>query len=209
MPDPTAAAPASQPFVDRTRQWVADVVIGLGLCPFAKPFFTRGQIGYVVSGATKRIDLLADLELALRTLVATDAATLETTLLIHPHVLDDFLDYNDFLDSADALLEALDLVEVIQIASFHPRYQFADSTAAQIDNYTNRSPYPMLHLLRQATIAAARATYADVEGIPGRNVATLQGLDAAGQQWLRDGATRQGPPGAGNEPDARPDRGRS
>ena len=185
MPDPTDPF-SPQSVVDRTRRWVEDVVIGLGLCPFAKPVFARGQIAYVVSDATTRGALLGDLERALHTLGATDAATLETTLLIHPHVLSDFLDYNDFLDDADALLEALDLDERFQVASFHPRYRFADTEADQIDNYTNRSPYPMLHLLRQASITQARATYAGVEGIPGRNITTMQALDAAAQQQLRD-----------------------
>ncbi len=186
MTDSTDSTPSSSRVVDRTRRWVQDVVIGLNLCPFAKPVFARGQIGYVVSTATSRGALLGDLERALQTLVATDQATLETTLLIHPEVLADFLDYNDFLDDADALLEALDLDDQVQIASFHPRYQFADTEPEQIDNYTNRSPYPMLHLLRQSSITAARASYADVEGIPGRNITTMQSLDEVTQQRLRD-----------------------
>jgi hypothetical protein len=185
MPDPTDPF-SPQLVVDRTRQWLEDVVLGLGLCPFAKPVFARGQIAYVVSDATTRGALLGDLERALQALDASDAGTIETTLLIHPHVLADFLDYNDFLDDADALLEALDLDERFQVASFHPRYQFADTEPDQIDNYTNRSPYPMLHLLRQASITQARASYPDVEGIPGRNIATMQALDQAAQQRLRD-----------------------
>ena len=178
--------PSPQHVVERTKKWVEDVVIGLGLCPFAKPVFARGLIAYVVSNATSRGALLGDLERALLSLAATDAATLETTLLIHPRMLGDFLDYNDFLDDADALIEALDLEEHIQVASFHPRYQFADTEPDQIDNYTNRSPFPMLHLLRQASITAARASYADVEAVPARNIATMQALDAATQQRLRD-----------------------
>lgn len=185
MPEPTDPL-SPQHVVDRTRQWVLDVVLGLDLCPFAKPVFASGRIGYVVSDATTRGALLDDLERALQTLVATDAGTLETTLLIHPHALADFLDYNDFLDDADALLEALDLDEHVQVASFHPRYQFADTEPDQIDNYTNRSPFPMLHLLRQASITAARATHPDVEGVPARNIARMQNLDAATQQRLRD-----------------------
>ncbi|MBL8735037.1 MAG: DUF1415 domain-containing protein [Planctomycetes bacterium] len=185
MPEPTDRLPP-QHVVDRTRQWVEDVVLGLDLCPFARPVFERGLIAYVVSDATTRGALLGDLERALQTLVASDPATLETTLLIHPHVLADFLDYNDFLDDADALLEALDLDEHVQVASFHPRYQFADTEPDQIDNYTNRSPFPMLHLLRQASITRARETYPDVEGVPARNIARMQALDPAAQQRLRD-----------------------
>ncbi|MBL8734322.1 MAG: DUF1415 domain-containing protein [Planctomycetes bacterium] len=189
MADPTTppAQPCSPQFVvERTRRWVQDVVIGLGLCPFAQPVVTRDQVQYIVSAATSRGELLVDLEHALRTLVTTAAATLATTLLIHPQVLGDFLDYNDFLDDADALLKALGLAADVQIASFHPRYRFADTEPEQIDNFTNRSPYPMLHLLRQASVAAARATHADIEGIPARNIATMRNLDAAARQELRD-----------------------
>lgn len=186
MARPNDTPPSPQHVVERTKQWVEDVVIGLGLCPFAKSVFARGLIAYVVSDATSRGALLGDLERALLSLAATDPAVTETTLLIHPRVLADFLDYNDFLDDADALLEALELADDFQVASFHPRYQFADTEPDQIDNYTNRSPYPMLHLLRQASITAARASYADVEGVPARNIATMQGLDAATQQRLRD-----------------------
>jgi hypothetical protein len=191
VPTPMDPHPPSQQVVARTRQWVQDVVLGLGLCPFAKPVFARGLIAYVVSGATKRTQLLDDLERQVSLLVAADPATVETTLLIHPHVLADFLDYNDFLGDADELLEAMGLAEAIQIASFHPRYRFAGTDADQIENYTNRSPYPMLHLLRQSTITAARATYADIEGIPGRNIAVLRNLDPAAQQRLRDAVDRQ------------------
>lgn len=186
LPCPSRPILSPQHVVERTRQWVLDVVLGLDLCPFARPVFERGLIGYVVSEATTRGALLGDLERALQTLVATDPAKLETTLLIHPHVLADFLDYNDFLDDADALLEALDLDEHVQVASFHPRYQFADTEPDQIDNYTNRSPFPMLHLLRQASITRARETYPDVEGVPARNIARMQSLDQAAQQRLRD-----------------------
>ncbi len=185
MPEPTDRL-SPQHVVDRTRQWVLDVVLGLDLCPFAELVFASGRIGYIVSDATTRGALLGDLERALQALVATDPATLETTLLIHPHVVTDFLDYNDFLDDADALLEALDLDEHVQVASFHPRYQFADTEPDQIDNYTNRSPFPMLHLLRQASITQARATYPGVEGVPARNITRMLSLDAAAQQRLRD-----------------------
>ena len=158
----------------------------LGLCPFVKPFFMNGQIQYLVSEATSPEDLLVDLCKELAALVAVDPAVTETVLLIHPHVLGEFLDYNDFLDIADAALVDLDLDGEIQIASFHPHYQFADTGPGAIENYTNRSPYPMLHLLRESSIALARATYADIEGIPGRNIATLRNLSPEAQQRLRD-----------------------
>ena len=108
-----------------------------------------------------------------------------TTLLIHPRVLHAFADYNDFLDDAEFVCTQLGLDDDVQLASFHPQYQFAGTAPEQIDNFTNRSPFPMLHLLRQASVAAARAEHRDIDGIPARNIATMQGLDPAEQQRLR------------------------
>lgn len=160
--------------------------MGLGLCPFVRPIFATGRIRYQVSPATSTADLLAELARELEGLCATPPAKRETTLLIHPHVLGRFLDFNEFLDDVDVLLQQLGLAAAIQVASFHPHYQFAGTSPDQIDNYTNRSPYPMLHLLRQASVAQARATYRDIEGIPQRNVATLQNLSVDAQRRLRD-----------------------
>lgn len=169
-----------------TRRWVERVVIGLNLCPFAKLPYTRDAIRYEVSTASTTTDLLADLRRELSNLVARDPLDVETTLLIHPQVLGDFLDYNDFLDEADAVLVDLELDGTIQIASFHPDYQFADTTVDAIENVSNRSPYPMLHLLREASIARAVDSNIDVGTIPARNIETLRQLGHDGWRKLKE-----------------------
>jgi hypothetical protein len=141
----------------------------------------------VVSAGTTPEDLLEDLIKELSFLVQTPAEEIDTTLLIHPGVLDDFADYNDFLDVADAALEELDLVSEIQIASFHPHYQFAGSGPYDIDNYTNRSPYPMLHLLREASVTRAVEAKPDAALIFDQNIAKLRGMGHAG--WKKLGLT--------------------
>ncbi len=130
-------------------------MIGLNLCPFAKAVHAGNQIRYVVSDAQTPEALLADLARELQMLAAADRADVETTLLIHPRVLVDFLDYNDFLDIADAAVEELGFAGTIQVASFHPQYQFADTEPDAIENFSNRSPYPMLHLLREESVERA------------------------------------------------------
>jgi uncharacterized protein len=130
----------AEEIVVATRTWLDKAVIGLNLCPFAKPI--RDRIRYAVSEADTPDELRADLVDELQTLAAADPDEIEATLLIHPRVLADFLDYNDFLEVADETLEDLDLVGEIQIASFHPRYQFAGTEPDDIENYTNRSPHP-------------------------------------------------------------------
>jgi uncharacterized protein len=167
-----------------TRRWIERAVIGLDLCPFARSVFETGGIRYVVSDARDRDALVAVLDVELRRLQATPLSECETVLLIHPHVLEDFLDYNDFLDVADATLEALELVDDIQIASFHPRYQFADTSPDDVENCTNRSPYPLLHLLRQASVDRAVAVFPDTATIYEANVATLRRLGADGWREL-------------------------
>jgi hypothetical protein len=170
--------------VAATEQWLERAVIGLGLCPFAKAVHAKKQIRYVVSGATSievlREDLLRELEL----LAQSPAEQIETTLLIHPKVLSDFLDYNDFLDLADATLAELDLSDEIQIASFHPLYQFAGTHPDDIDNYTNRSPYPMLHLLREASVTQAVQAFPDAAKIFDKNIETLRSLGHEGWKKL-------------------------
>lgn len=159
-----------------TRHWVETVVVGLNLCPFAQRELQRDTVRFAVTAATTERALLEALADELARL-ETDPGV-ETTLLIHPQVLDDFIDYNDFLDDADTLLANAGLDGIYQIASFHPRYQFADTEPDDPENYTNRSPFPLLHLLRESSVARAVDTYADVEGIPERNVDTMRGLDA-------------------------------
>lgn len=167
-----------------TRTWLTTVVIGLNLCPFAQAVHARQQIRYVVSDANTAEALLADLLEELKTLAAADPAAIDTTLLIHPRVLDDFLDYNDFLDLADAAIADLGLEREIQVASFHPRYQFADSGQDDIENYTNRSPYPTLHLLREASVERALAAFPDAAEIIERNMETLRRLGLDGWRGL-------------------------
>jgi hypothetical protein len=168
--------PAAQ-VIAETSDWIDRVVIGLGLCPFAKAVQTRQLVRYVVTDATTETELLAVLEAELEALAAADARLVDTTLLIHPHALADFLDYNDFLHDADDKLVELELEGELQIASFHPDYRFADAPTDDPANYSNRSPYPMLHLLREASVSRAVASFPDASSIYERNVATLRGLD--------------------------------
>jgi uncharacterized protein len=166
--------------IARTRAWVDGAVIGLNLCPFAKAVQTRGQIRYAVSQASDIEVLLGDLENEMRTLVEADPAEIDTTLLIHPAVLRDFLEFNDFLGLADRLLEQLDLTGVLQVASFHPAFQFAGTSARDIGNATNRSPYPTLHLLREESVDRAVAAFPQAEAIYEKNIRTLTELGPDG-----------------------------
>jgi hypothetical protein len=178
------AADADTSVVAATRRWLERAVIGLGLCPFARAPFADGRVRLVVSAATDAGALAQDLEAELAHLHATDAAILETTLLVHPHVFAGFADHNDFLDIVDAMLEDLELDGEIQVASFHPDYQFADADADAIENATNRAPYPILHLLREASIEQAVDAGVDTEAIYRRNIDTLRRLGHEGWRAL-------------------------
>ena len=167
-----------------TRNWLAKAVIGLRLCPFAAVPFAREQIRYRVSEQRSVDGLAQDLAQELLELHAADPELCETSLLIHPYVLNDFGDYSQFLDQADATLVALDLRGELQIASFHPDYQFSGSAPDDVQNFSNRSPYPMLHLLREASVTRAAATYPGVREIGERNMATLRDLGVAGWREL-------------------------
>lgn len=175
----------TDPIAD-TQRWLERAVIGLNLCPFARAVVTRQQVRYVLSDANTPEQLLEQLGEELLHLRDTPADAVDTTLIVHPQVLTDFLDYNDFLDDADALVEALGLDGVLQVASFHPQYQFAGSDPDDIANCTNRSPYPTLHLLREDSVARAVATFPDPDAIVERNIATLAGLGHAGWRRLLD-----------------------
>ena len=170
--------------ISATRRWVERAVIGLNLCPFAKAVYVKQQVRFVLSDASTPEALLEELAEELVLLRDTDPEQVDTTLIVHPDVLTDFLDYNDFLDNADAAVEALDLQGSIQVASFHPDYQFAGTAPDDISNYTNRSPYPTLHLLREASIDRAVEAFPDPDVIVERNVKTLDGLGHAGWQRL-------------------------
>ena len=167
-----------------TRRWLERAVIGLNLCPFAKAVVNKGQVRMVLSGARDEAALLADLGEELLRLRDTPAVEVDTTLVVHPHVLGDFLDYNDFLGTADALVEELGLDGVLQVASFHPQYQFAGSEPDDIANFTNRSPWPTLHLLREDSVSRAVEAFPDPDGIVERNIETLEKLGHSGWQDL-------------------------
>jgi hypothetical protein len=176
---------AGEAVVAATRRWLETAVIGLNLCPFARAVYVREQIRYVVSAASTPEALLADLIAELRALAAAEPEKIETTLLIHPDVLTDFLDYNDFLGVAEATVADLGLEGMIQIASFHPRYRFAGTAEDDVENYTNRSPYPLLHLLREASVERAVAAFPDAADIYEKNIATMRGLGIEGWRRLR------------------------
>jgi hypothetical protein len=159
-------------------------VIGLNLCPFAENPYRGNRVRFAVSEQRSAAGLLEDLRAELQALAAADSKDLETTLLIHPWVLADFMEYNDFLEVCDATVAELNLEGELQVASFHPQYQFAESQPDDIENYTNRSPYPMLHLLREASVERAIEAVGDTEEIYRRNIRTLRALGHAGWQRL-------------------------
>ncbi len=165
--------------ISHTRQWIAEVVIGLNLCPFARRVFDGALIRYTVADAGDAEALRMALADELRALADTPIEQVETAFLIHPHALADFLDYNDFVVEAETLIEELGLRGVIQIASFHPRYQFAGTRPDDVENYTNRSPFPMLHLLREASVSAVNDDPEALGNIPLRNIETLRRLGKA------------------------------
>ena len=165
-------------YIAQTRCWLEQVVLKHNLCPFAHKPFHGGQVRLVVTDSARPEYLLEDLQRELEFLRATAVAEVETTLLIHPNTLVDFLDYNDFLDIVDALLEQEGYEGEFQVASFHPDYQFSYTGAEDAENYTNRSPWPMLHVIREASLEQAIAAYPDVDAIPERNIHTMNQLGA-------------------------------
>ncbi|MEP7243683.1 MAG: DUF1415 domain-containing protein [Gammaproteobacteria bacterium] len=177
--------PSAQQALAETRAWVDRAVIGLNLCPFAKAVQAKGQVRYVVSEVTDEEALLVELREEMKRLVAADPAVLDTTLLIHPQVLNDFLDFNDFLGVADEALEELGFEGVLQVASFHPQFQFDGTDVDDVTNATNRSPYPTLHLLREDSVDRAVAAFPEAEAIFEKNIHTLEALGAEGWAALQ------------------------
>jgi hypothetical protein len=167
-----------------TRLWLEKAVIGLNLCPFAKAVYVKNQVRLVVSKARHADDLLEELDRELDLLVATPADEIDTTLLIHATLFDDFLDFNDFLEVADGVVEEHALEGVIQLASFHPRFQFDGTEPNDISNYTNRAPFAMLHLLREASVEKAVEAFPEAEAIFEENIKTLEKLGHAGWKAL-------------------------
>ncbi len=174
-----------------TRRWLERAVIGLNLCPFAKAPHVKGQIHYAVCDSRDPQDLLAALHAELQALAALDPAERETTLLMAPRLFEDFLDFNDFLDAADAVLAELDLDGVLQIAPFHPRFQFAGTDADDITNASNRAPWPTLHLIREDSIDRAVDAFPEAETIYEANMATLERLGHAGWAALDVGPSAE------------------
>ncbi len=190
---PAALAGSSEPadlFVSDTVQWLERAVIGLNLCPFAKGVHVKSQIHYAVTLATDPDEVLQVLRSELADLVSAPALVRDTTLLILPQCLHDFLDFNDFLEEADGVLESMDLVGTVQIASFHPHFQFAGTDVDDVTNCTNRSPYPTLHLLREESIDRAVEVFPEAEAIFERNMEVLEDLGMGGWLALKVGASR-------------------
>ena len=190
--------------VQHTRAWVTRAVVGLNLCPFAKAPLVKGQVRFVASDARDLPALLLHLADELRFLAQADPAQTETTLLIHPHVLADFHDFNQALDAVDSLVDALGLEGEIQVASFHPQYQFAGTQADDMANATNRSPYPTLHLLREDSIDRAVEAFPEPEAIVDANLRMLDSLGAEGWAAL-EAQCRIDATAAAREPPATPE----
>jgi hypothetical protein len=170
--------------ITQTRLWLEKAVIGLNLCPFAKAVYVKNQVRLVVSRARHADDLLEELDRELDLLVATPAEEIDTTLLIHATLFEDFLDFNDFLEVADGVVEEHGLEGVIQLASFHPRFQFDGTEPDDISNYTNRAPFAMLHLLREDSVEKAVEAFPEAETIFEENIKTLEKLGHAGWKAL-------------------------
>jgi len=164
------------------RRWVETLVVGLNLCPFAKRELLKNRVRFTVTEATTEEQLLVGLQAELARLNRDES--IETTLLIHPEVLQDFYDYNQFFNYVDGLLAEMGLEGVYQVASFHPDYQFGGTEPDDAENYTNRSPYPMLHLIREASLERAIANYPDADEIPERNIARVKSLGRDKMQTL-------------------------
>ena len=168
--------------LEKTRHWLEKAVIGLNLCPFAKAVYVKNQVRLVVSHARHADDLLEELDRELDLLVATPAEEIDTTLLIHPTLFEDFLDFNDFLEVAEGVVDEHELDGVVQLASFHPRFQFDGTEPEAMGNYTNRAPFAIVHLLREDSVERAVEAFPQAEAIFEQNIATLEKLGHAG--WL-------------------------
>ena len=171
--------PSDEKVVSATIAWLERFVIGLNLCPFARAIHVKNQIRYVVSHARKSSVLLEDLRQELISFAGSSSEEIESVLLIHPHALNDFANYSGFLELCNLLIAELDLEGVVQIASFHPDYQFAETEAEDVTNYTNRSPYPMLHLLRESSVTRALESFPNSENIVNRNISLMKAMGKA------------------------------
>ncbi len=177
--------PSSDCVIAQTRAWISHAVVGLNLCPFARAVQVKNQIRVIVSEAKNIDTLMAELCAEMHFLAEADAAKVETSLLVHPQVLTDFLDFNDFLELADSALEELGYDGVLQVASFHPQFQFEGTEPDDVTNATNRAPFPTLHLLREDSVERAVQSFPNAEAIFETNIATLEKLGAAGWAELQ------------------------
>ena len=182
--------PTDEAVLASTRAWLERAVIGLNLCPFAKAVHAKGQVHMAVSAATAPDEVLEDLARELDALVARDAQERDTTLLVVPHCLEQFLDFNAVVVRGERMIRKQGLEGVIQLASFHPRYCFADAAENDVTNFSNRSPYPTLHLLREASIDKAVRAFPDAQAIYGANLETLRKLGPEGWAALDVGPAR-------------------
>jgi hypothetical protein len=188
----TAACPDEDMVREATRHWLEQAVIGLNLCPFAKAVHVKGQIHYALSFAIDAPELLDALEREIVQLLALAPEERDTTLLIAPHAMPDFWDFNAFLFLAEKMLRKKGWVADVQIASFHPHYEFADAPPGDMAHYTNRAPYPTLHLLREASLDLAVQSFPDASLIYERNIATMRALGTAGWDALGIGESHAG-----------------
>ena len=170
--------------IEDTQLWLTRAVVGLNLCPFAKAVMAKGQVRYVVTELTEPEQVLKLLQTEMQTLVDADPDMLDTTLLIAPYLLPDFVDFNEFLFDCESVLQDLDLEGVLQIADFHPGYQFAGTAPDDVENRTNQSPYPTLHLLREDSVTRAVDAFPDAALIYERNIDLLREMGTAGWQAL-------------------------
>ena len=177
-------ATAHTEIIAATRKWLERAVIGLNLCPFARSVHVKDLVRYVVSEARTTDALLDDLERELKFLVDVAPEQVDMTLLMTPGVLADFDEFTDFLDLVEVVLRTDGLAGVLQVASFHPDYVFADAEADDVANYTNRAPYPTLHLIREASLARATAAFPDASEIYLRNIETLRAMGLEGWRAL-------------------------
>jgi uncharacterized protein len=168
----------------KTRHWLEAAVIGLNLCPFAKAVYVKNQVRLVVSKARHADDLLEELDRELDLMVATPVSEIDTTLLIHPTLFEDFLDFNDFLEVAEGVVDEHGLEGMVQLASFHPQFQFDGTEPDDVSNFTNRAPFAILHLLREESVERAVKAFPQAEAIFEVNIATLEKLGHAGWKSL-------------------------
>jgi uncharacterized protein len=183
-PNPQALEANEALILQQTRHWLEKAVIGLNLCPFAKAVYVKNQVRLVVSKARHADDLLEELDRELDLLIATPASEIDTTLLIHATLFEDFLDFNDFLEIAEDVIDEHELEGVVQLASFHPQFQFDGTAPDDISNYTNRAPFAILHLLREDSVERAVEAFPQAETIFEANIATLEKLGKDGWKSL-------------------------